>query len=460
MLSIYYVILEKCYYLCKKKERMKGRQIKIFTIIGLLALIALQSIWLYNTYIQFSNSIYRDSNDILKKSLNREASLRFAQTPKGTIISGATTPAKKNDIIIPEIAYMNEGLLKLGLELSLTDVDSLANDFLKASDIESTITICLLNPNTKEILSESKNNLNIHSFGIIKTDIIPVRTDLSQGVQMILINPYYTIIKRMGLLLIATALLMIFVIGCIVYQIKIIARQNKIAQLREDFSYAMIHDMKTPLNSIMVSIYFLQSGRLNDRPEMKEKYFTILKNETDHLLALTNKILTLSKLENHKLEIDKKNIPLEPIIEDLKEKFIAKSTKPIHFTTDLKAGEVYTDQEFFQELMSNLIDNAIKYSKETIEIKISSHVDEKYTIIKVYDNGIGISEKDQRTIFDKFERASATKRTKSGGATGFGLGLNYVYQIIEAHGGKVYVNSIEGEFTEFTLFIPINYGEL
>lgn len=460
MLSIYYVILEKCYYLCKKKERMKGRQIKIFTIIGLLALIALQSIWLYNTYIQFSNSIYRDSNDILKKSLNREASLRFAQTPKGTIISGATTPAKKNDIIIPEIAYMNESLLKLGLELSLTDVDSLANDFLKASDIESTITICLLNPNTKEILSESKNNLNIHSFGIIKTDIIPVRTDLSQGIQMILINPYYTIIKRMGLLLIATALLMIFVIGCIVYQIKIIARQNKIAQLREDFSYAMIHDMKTPLNSIIMSTDFLHSGRLDDKPEMKEKYFTILKSEADHLLALTNKILTLSKLESHKLEIDKKKISLKPIIEDLKEKFIAKSAKPIHFTTDLKAKEVYTDEEFFKELMSNLIDNAIKYSKESIEIKISSHCDDKYTIIKIYDNGIGISEKDQRTIFDKFERASATKRIKSGGAAGFGLGLNYVYQIIEAHEGKVYVNSIEGDFTEFTLFMPKIMEEL
>ncbi|WP_368334421.1 sensor histidine kinase, partial [Phocaeicola dorei] len=84
----------------------------------------------------------------------------------------------------------------------------------------------------------------------------------------------------------------------------------------------------------------------------------------------------------------------------------------------------------------------------------------KYTIIKIYDNGMGISEKDQRTIFDKFERASATKRTKFGGATGFGLGLNYVYQVIEAHEGKIYVNSIEGDFTEFTLFIPKIMEEL
>lgn len=110
----------------------------------------------------------------------------------------------------------------------------------------------------------------------------------------------------MGLLLIATVILMIFVIGCIVYQIKIIARQNKIAQLREDFSYAMIHDMKTPLSSITMCTSFLHSGRLDDKPEMKEKYFTIVENEADHLLALTNKILTLSKLENHKLEMNKK----------------------------------------------------------------------------------------------------------------------------------------------------------
>ena len=411
---------------------MKGRHIKILTIFGLIAIIALQTIWLCNAYIQFSQSIYKDSNDILKKSLNREASIRFEKTPKGTMINGA--PIKDSNEIVPEIAYLNEGLLKLGLELSLTNVDSLANDFLKATNIESTITIYLLNTDTEKVLNKSKNDLDIHSFGIIKTDIIPIRTDLSQGVQMILINPYYTIIKRMGLLLIATVILMIFVIGCIVYQIKIIARQNKIAQLREDFSYAMIHDMKTPLSSITMCTSFLHSGRLDDKPEMKEKYFTIVENEADHLLALTNKILTLSKLENHKLEMNKKKISFEPIIEDLKEKF--------------------------KELMSNLIDNAIKYSKKSIEIKISSHYDDKYTIIKIYDNGMGISEKDQRTIFDKFERASATKRTKFGGATGFGLGLNYVYQVIEAHEGKIYVNSIEGDFTEFTLFIPKIMEEL
>lgn len=437
---------------------MKDKRIKIFTIIGLIAIITLQSIWLCSAYIQFSKSIYKDSNEILRKSLNRESSIRFEKTPKGTEVVGA--PIKESNEIRPEIVYMNEALQKLGFELSLTDVDSIASNFLQATDVESTIVICLMNPKTEEILNKSKNDLDIHSLGIIKTDIIPIRTDLSQGVQMILINPYYTIIKRMGLLLIATVILMIFIIGCIIYQIKIIAKQNKIAQIREDFSYAMVHDMKMPLGSIMMCNNFLHSGKLDNKPEMKNRYFTIIDSEIDHLLTLANKVLTISKLENHKLEMDKSNILLAPIIKDLIEKFTAKATKPIHFSIDLQVNDVYADEEFFKEVISNLIDNAIKYSKESIEIKISSHCDDKYTIIKIYDNGIGISEKDQRTIFDKFERASATKRTKFGGATGFGLGLNYVYQVMEAHEGKIIVNSIEREFTEFTLFIPKIMKEL
>ena len=434
---------------------MKSRQIKIFTIIGLLALIALQSIWLYNTYILFSNRIYSDSNDILKKSLNREASIRFAQTPKGTIISGATTPAKKNDVIVPEIAYMNEALQKLGLELSLTDIDSLANDFLKATDTKSTIVICLMDSKTKEILDKSKNNLNIHSFGIIKTDIIPVRTDLSQGVQMILINPYYTIIKRMGLLLIATVILMIFVVGCIAYQIKIIARQNKIGQLREDFSYAMIHDMKTPLSSITMCTDFLQSGRLDGKPEMKEKYFTIVKNEAEHLLTLTNKILTLSKLENHQLNLFREMLSLRSMLDDLIEKFSAKADKPVHFSLALEAETVVADGEFLKEAISNLIDNAIKYSGASVAITISSFCKlDGAVVIKVKDNGFGIPLKDQSRIFEKYERASATERSRKGGASGFGLGLNYVFRVAEAHGGTVEVESIEGEYSEFSLSLP------
>ncbi|MEQ2437099.1 ATP-binding protein, partial [Phocaeicola vulgatus] len=103
----------------------------------------------------------------------------------------------------------------------------------------------------------------------------------------------------------------------------------------------------------------------------------------------------------------------------------------------------------------NAYDNSIKYSGEEVDIQISSlRQDYNFYLIKVRDNGIGIPLKDQSRIFEKYERASAADRSRKGGASGFGLGLNYVFRVAEAHGGKVCVESIEGEYSEFFLFLP------
>ena len=132
----------------------------------------------------------------------------------------------------------------------------------------------------------------------------------------------------MGLLFIATIIILILIISSIIYQIRIINRMKRISQIREDFSHAMIHDMKTPLSTIYMALNFLHSGRLDDKPEMKDKYFKIAESEADHLLTLTNKVLTVSKLEKHKLEMVKEEISLAPMIEQLIDKFSTKVSKP------------------------------------------------------------------------------------------------------------------------------------
>ena len=146
-----------------------------------------------------------------------------------------------------------------------------------------------------------------------------------------------------------------------------IAKQNKIAKIREDFSYAMIHDMKTPLSSILMGTRILRSGKLDDKPERKEKYFDIMEDEEEHLLALVNKVLTLSKLEEGKLLLEKTEVELRPIIEDLIEKFTAKAEKQVEFALDLQEEKAYADEEFLKEALSNLIDNSIKYSDDLSE---------------------------------------------------------------------------------------------
>lgn len=440
-----YPILRISYYIC---YMIKTKYLKIITAISLTSILALQLMWLCNTYILIRNNISEEINQILYTGMEDEAITRLNKTPKGTNIKGEAATDS-----IPEITYLEEGLYNLGYYISIEDVDSIASTLLLEHKISSDFILNLINPKTGEVLQQSKKG-NFCLWNAIHSKEIPIRTDLSQTVQMILVNPHWSIFARMGILLLSTAVMVVFAFIGLFYQIKIIITERKIARLKEDFSYAMIHDMKTPISSAIMCTSRLHSGKLDDKPEIKNHYFTIVENELEHLLALSNKVLTLAKLEQHKLEMNKKEVPLSPMIEDLIEKFTIKTEKTIHFTTDLKTEKVYADEEFLKEAISNLIDNAIKYSKESVKINISSSSDANHDIINIYDNGIGIPQKDQKKIFEKFERASAIKQTRKGGPSGFGLGLNYVYQVMEAHEGRVYINSIEGEFSEFSLLIP------
>lgn len=423
--------------------------ITILSVVGLIGAMALQMIWIYNSYELIKNDIKNEGYATIEKALEEEGNMRFGQTPKGTRIKSGPT----NDTI-PPMTYFYEQLSDMGYPMSLHNLDSITAELLTQNRLGNQYYIDIINLR----IGEKINGIGTQkepSFMAIKPKYFPIRSDYTQVVQLIITNPNKTFLERMGLMLAGTFIIMLLVIVCISYQVRFISCFEKIFQIREDFSYAMIHDMKTPLTSIIMALKFLRSGKLDNRQEMKNKYFDIAENEADHLLTLTNKVLTISKLENHKLEMNKTEVELTPIIEKLTEKFKAKSQKTVNFITDIKAETAYADAEYLEEVLSNLIDNSIKYSGESVEIRISIARDDRYTVLKVHDNGFGISDKDIHLIFRKYERASAVKRNRRNGTSGFGLGLNFVDQVVEAHHGKIFVSSIEGEFTEFTIYLPL-----
>lgn len=423
--------------------------ITILSVVGLIGAMALQMIWIYNSYELIKNDILNEGYATIEKALEEEGNMRFGQTPKGTeIMSGPT-----NDTI-PPMTYFYERLSDMGYPMSLHNLDSITAELLIQNGLGNKYYIDIINLKTGEKINGIGTQKE-PSFMAVKPKYFPIRSDYTQVVQLIITNPNKTFLERMGLMLAGTFIIMLLVIVCISYQVRFISRFEKIFQIREDFSYAMIHDMKTPLTSIIMALKFLRSGKLDNRKEMKDKYFDIAENEADHLLTLTNKVLTISKLENHKLEMNRTEVELTPIIDKLTEKFKAKSQKTVNFITEIKAETAYADAEYLEEVLSNLIDNSIKYSDESVEIKISTAQDDRYTMLKIRDNGFGISEKDIHLIFQKFERASAIKRSRKNGASGFGLGLSFVDQVVKAHHGKIFVTSIEGEFTEFIIYLPL-----
>lgn len=287
-----------------------------------------------------------------------------------------------------------------------------------------------------------------------RTFVIPL--DSLQGVRARLLNLRAETVGSQLYYLLGTVVGFFFLAFGIAKQVDIIRRQDRLSQMREDFSYAMVHDMKTPITTLLIGLKTLRSGRLDAKPEHKQRHFDVLEHEAQHLLALTNKVLTLSKMEHRQLLLNKDWHELPPMVDELVNTFKAKAQKPVTFRIDLQTTEVYADMEFLKEAIANLIDNALKYSKDTVEVAIASRSEAGFVRISVRDNGIGIPLSAQRTIFDKFERV--LPRDDGNGqkkVSGFGLGLNYVMNVAREHDGYVSVESVPGRFSEFTVSLPL-----
>ena len=427
---------------------MKQHFIRIITASALFILLALQVVWLYHSYMFVKTELSNKATELLEIAINSNTFERLKKLPEGTMVP--SRPQSELGKNTPEFTYMQEELEKLGSPILLDSLTYTFDGILISNGFNNDYTISILKGDSiiDERATDSTTLLSI------ETNKIPLRKDYSIVIQARLYNPYQLYYDRIGGLLVSTTLLVVIIIGCIIYQILIVIKQRRIMRIREDFTYALIHDMKSPLSTIFMTLNFLHSGRMDGKPEMKEKYFQIAEEESDKLLKLTNKVLTISKLEKQKMEMRLSCVALAPMLERLIEKFKAKSEKPLHFALDLKVPTVTADEEYLEEVFSNLIDNAVKYSGEEVKITISSESNDTYTIIRVHDNGMGIARKHLPYVFNKFERGAASKRIRKGGAAGFGLGLSFVQQVIEAHQGNVFANSIENEFTEISIFLP------
>jgi two-component system phosphate regulon sensor histidine kinase PhoR len=430
---------------------MQKNKYKYVSVAAMLAVMLLLGLYMWMTYRSAVRDISEQAGNQLPWAMFYESYNRAEIVSKGDTLS---LPDLRGDLsLVSSVEGINDVLSRrYHSEVSLDTIALFVDSLLSVVNLDRNFTVMEVDDQGK-ILRQNNDLLTPTS---LKTQVFSTRRDQSKGIQLALNDPYPVLAKRLSPLFLASAIILILFGAILMRLLRYLDEQKMMADLRNDFSYAMVHDMKSPLSSIIMGARFLHSGKVDDKPEIKEKYFTIIESEADHLLALVNKLLTISKLENKKLILNKQSINLEPIIEDLTEKAKAKTEKKIDFIVDLLSKHVWADEQYLTEAISNLIDNAIKYSKEDIKITITSHSTDKYVLLKVRDNGIGISKEDQLIIFDKFGRAAIHEQNRKGGVSGFGLGLNYVDQVMQAHGGKVTVSSEKDEYSEFTLYIPKN----
>ena len=422
---------------------------KYVSVAAMVAVMLLLGLYMWMTWRSAVRDISERAGNQLPWAMFYESYTRAEILSQGDTLS---LPELRGDLsLVSSVEGMNDVLSRrYHSEVSLDTLALYVDSLLSVVSLDRNFTVMEVDKDGK-VLRQNNSQMTATS---LKTRVFSIRRDQSKGILLALNNPYPDLLRRVSPLFLASAIILILFGAILLRLLRYLDEQRLMAELRNDFSYAMVHDMKSPLSSIIMGARFLHSGKVDDKPQIKEKYYSIIESEAEHLLALVNKLLTISKLENKKLILNKQTVNLEPVIDDIVEKAHNKTDKPIDFIVDLLTKHVQADEQYLAEAISNLVDNAIKYSKDEIRITITSQSSDKYVFIKVRDNGIGISREDQRIIFDKFGRAAVHEQNRKGGVSGFGLGLNYVDQVMQAHGGKVTVASEKDKYSEFTLYIP------
>jgi two-component system, OmpR family, phosphate regulon sensor histidine kinase PhoR len=229
--------------------------------------------------------------------------------------------------------------------------------------------------------------------------------------------------------------------------------EKRLSNLKTDFINNMTHELKTPLSTITVAGKTLEMPQIRTNEEKILQTAKLIGKQSVHLNQLINMILEISMWERTQFELDKKNIDIEELLNDVVDSFKSGggNSAVINKKYNLNGLKVDLDVVYFTTMINNLLSNAVKYSVKEPVIDIEGFQTDNKVCIKVSDNGIGISKTDQKHIFDKFYRAPTGNIHKF---KGLGLGLYYVRRIAEAHGGEVRVNSKQGKGSTFTINIP------
>jgi len=236
--------------------------------------------------------------------------------------------------------------------------------------------------------------------------------------------------------------------------VRTIANEMEILKIKSDFVSSVSHEFKTPLTSIKALTERLQEGKVKD-PSKVEQYFSVISQDTEKLTRLVKNILDFSKIEEGKKEYEFAETDIAQFvvqqIENFRKGEIQKGVR-IHAQIPKDIPHLSVDKDALSQALINLLDNALKFSPDKKEIYVNVKKDAENVIIEVKDKGIGISQDDLNKIFDKFYQArNALKHS----VKGTGLGLTLVKHIVEAHGGRISVESKISQGSTFSLIFPI-----
>jgi two-component system phosphate regulon sensor histidine kinase PhoR len=359
----------------------------------------------------------------------------------------------------------------IGQRFTAAEIGDMIGKKFKAFDLENVkfeFGLATLSPNRSYFERQSNNFQAVYSEDNPKNFNWKYALNSPSGSEtenmadselLIVVVPNYQSIvyESLRLPIIAAIAFTLIIIAAFYLTVSTMLKQKKLSEIKNDFINNMTHEFKTPLATISLAVDALRNEKVvNDKAKMS--YFsTIIKEENKRMNRQVETILKAALMDKQEVQLLLRPLHVHTVIKEVVDNFsLQLEEKKGHAELSLQAENdlIDADEVHFSNLINNLIDNAIKYSKEDQppEIRIATSSAGKTLTICIDDNGIGMTRETVKRIFEKFYRAHTGNIHN---VKGFGLGLSYVKTMVEAHGGQIKVESVVGKGSQFTIELPL-----
>lgn len=444
---------------------------KIFPLIAVL--IALSLIGLIIIQVQWFSNLLVVQSERLKYKIDK-AAFSVAENLAKQTQAGRILRLQRNN---------NFNLIPDNLALGLTKPPNISQQFsdreiydklrraLDKEDLKNVLFEYAITANASSYSStvelQSPRFINesvdtVHNQTVIMPIVPESGTDL-EGLMayehLILIIPDFRtqVWESITWIIVGAAAFNLIIIAAFYLALRTIVNQRKLNAIKSDFINNMTHELKTPLATISLAVDALKNEKvLADRARME--YFSgIIKDENKRMNKHVETILQAGLMDRQDIRMNVKPVHMHQLLPKVLENFklqLHEKKGSAELLPNAKCDLIHADEAHITNLVSNLIDNSIKYSKEKepLRIKITTHSTNKSFVMQVADNGIGMNKETVKRIFEKFYRAHTGNIHN---VKGFGLGMSYVKTIVDAHKGRVKVDSTLGKGSCFTIDMPL-----
>lgn len=421
---------------------MHNRQITRVLLLGsfaIIGIIAVQTYWVTSTWNINEQEFEEKINYILYTAACAIAESNSADLPKKDIIKRRNS----NYYIVNIDSEINPGRLEFSLKEAMEawalniDFEYAIYDCLSDEMVYGNYCNYELNADPKPVvnLPVSENNISNYYFGIR----FPTRSNYLLSKMQLSI--FFSLILFLTILFFA-------------YSMYVMLKQNRLSKMQKEFINNMTHEFKTPLSTIKIAAEVFTKSPLIQADKRLHTYANIIKEQNQRLNTQVERVLNIAKFEQNNFNLKQEQLPLLATLEQ----FIANESLRFEelggkVELNLPNEEIFieADRFHFLNVLSNLLDNALKYRKTVPQVQLNVTSLPQKVELKIVDNGIGISKEHQQTVFEKFYRIPTGNIHN---VKGFGIGLFYVKKICEAHHWNIDLESEVDQFTAFKISIP------